>query len=436
MRFTALLLGASLALGACSEREVLLPGERIDVRPQDALPVVASADGAVGPVPISLPAQVSRAAWPMRVGDADNDPGHARLSGAPQPLFATRIGSGDSRRQRIATDPVSDGRLVFTMDSQSMVTATSAGGGKVWSASLVPSGDKARDAAGGGLAVVDGTLFATTGYGRLHALDAATGARRWTQRLDAPVTAPKAQGGRVYVVSRDNRAWSLDADTGRIRWDVSATPATQAMATAPAPALTGRLAILPFASAEVVGALADSGLRAWGAAISGERAGVAYNDVGDITGDPVVANGTVYAGTAGGRIVAIDPQSGERVWTAREGAISPMAVAGGAVFAVTDRAQLVRMDAATGEVVWRADLPFFRNDRLRRRKGIYGHHGPVLAGGRLWVASGDGQVRGFDPASGAVSASLPIAGGAASRPIVVGDVMYVVSRKGLLHAYR
>jgi outer membrane protein assembly factor BamB len=116
--------------------------------------------------------------------------------------------------------------------------------------------------------------------------------------------------------------------------------------------------------------------------------------------------------------------------------MSPVAVAGGSVFAVTDRAQLVRLDAATGEVIWRTDLPYFRAARLARREGTFVHHGPVLAGGRLWVASSDGSLRGFDPASGRLAARLELPGGAASRPIAFGDALYVVDREGRLNAFR
>jgi len=238
------------------------------------------------------------------------------------------------------------------------------------------------------------------------------------------------------VVSRDNRAWAIEADTGRIRWDISAAPSSSVMATAPAPAITDRAVLFPFGSGEVVAALRESGVRVWGSPVSGRRRGVAYNGVSDITGDPVVSGGSTFVGTSSGRMIALSTSSGDRIWTANEGAVSPLTVAGGSVFAVSDRAQLLRLDAATGQVLWRSDLPFYRNQRLKRRQGIYAHYGPVLAGGRLWVASSDGVLRGFDPTSGQLTATVDLPGGAASRPIAFGDALYVVSRKGSLLAFR
>ncbi|WP_308917962.1 PQQ-like beta-propeller repeat protein [Jannaschia sp. LMIT008] len=432
------MLLAAILLAACSNQDPVLPGERQDVRADGGPGVLAVvATDVRGPTPIALPAARRLADWPLRVGNVRNDPGHATLRPTPQRVWSTSIGQGDTRRQRITADPVSDGARIFTMDARSRVTATTLDGAIVWSVSLVPNWDRDIDAAGGGLAVAGGTLYATTGYGQLHALDASSGGSRWVQRLDAPLTAPKPSGGLVYLVSRDGRGWAVAADTGRIRWEVPAAEASIVIATAPAPALTDRLAVFPFGSGEVVATQRDSGVRVWGTSILDSRRGVAYADVGDITGDPVVSGGRIYVGTTSGRIVALDAESGDRLWTARDGAVSPLVAAGGSVFAVTDRAQLIRLDAATGETVWRADLPFYRNTRrLARRQGVFVHHGPVLAGGRLWVASSDGALRGFDPTSGALAASASLPDGAATRPIAFRDALFVVGSDGTLHAYR
>jgi len=82
--------------------------------------------------------------------------------------------------------------------------------------------------------------------------------------------------------------------------------------------------------------------------------------------------------------------------------MSPVWVAGGSVFLISDENRLVRLDAATGETIWAEELPFFTRERLTRRKSVFSHFGPVLAGGRLLVASDDGQLREFDPVTGSM----------------------------------
>jgi len=255
----------------------------------------------------------------------------------------------------------------------------------------------------------------TTGFGTLVALDAETGARLWTQKTDAAVTgAPAVADGLVYVVGRDNRAWAVRAEDGRVQWQLPGTPSPSGMLGGAAPAVTDQLAVFPFGSSELVAVLRKSGLRVWGALISGQRRGRVYAQVKDITGDPVIADGVLYAGNQSGRLAAMRAANGERLWTAEEGTYSPVWPVAGAVFLISDQNELVRLDAETGARVWGVQLPYFTKKRVKRREAIFAHYGPVLAGGRLIVASDDGMLRFFDPATGAEQGTLALPGGAAA----------------------
>ena len=110
------------------------------------------------------------------------------------------------------------------------------------------------------------------------------------------------------------------------------------------------------------------------------------------------------------------------------------------MYLVSDLGALVRVDADTGEIVWTVQMP-----ELYPNPGLFGrgkpfraitYYGPILAGGRLWVASGDGLLRAFSPADGALLAELALPGGAAAAPAVAGGVMYVTTRDGRLLAFQ
>jgi outer membrane protein assembly factor BamB len=180
----------------------------------------------------------------------------------------------------------------------------------------------------------------------------------------------------------------------------------------------------------------DGQQRLWNAAVSGQRLGVVTGSMGGITGDPVVSGGVIYAGSAGGRTVAIEAKTGKRLWTTNEGALNPPLVVGGSVFVVNDQARLVRLDSATGEVIWSTEMPYFVKDKVKKRKGIFAHYGPVLAGGRIVVASSDGLLRLFDPANGALVGQADIPSGAASAPALAGGLLFVTGKNGQLHAFR
>jgi len=178
------------------------------------------------------------------------------------------------------------------------------------------------------------------------------------------------------------------------------------------------------------------GTPVWHASAAGKRLGRAYAYSADITGDAALVGKTLYAGTGAGRTVAIDAGSGQLLWGTDEGAMGPLAIAGDSLFLVNDEARLVRLDQATGETIWSVEMPYFEAKKIKKRKAITAHYGPVLAGGRLWVASSDGKLSGFSPTDGSLVYQTAIPSGAASQAAVAGGVLYVVSGKGQLLAFR
>jgi outer membrane protein assembly factor BamB len=439
-------LGAAVALLAACEREVILPGERFAVRTPlelsvpvegEALPVAPPDQPENQLRPIGLPAMGANGEWSQRGGNALHASPHGTLSSTPQLVWAMDIGAGNSKRNRITAAPVVSGGVVFGMDALAQVTAVSVSGAALWRADLTADFDRGGAQSGGGLAVAAGRVYAATGYGEVVAMDAASGGVVWRQRLGAPAAgAPAVAGGAVYQMSADGTGWALDAGSGRVNWTLPAAKNQLASDTGAAPAVSGTNVIFPFSAGVMIAVAADDGTPLWQAAITGNRLGRAFANSGDITGDPVVSGGVVYVGTAAGRTGAFREETGERVWTAEDGAVNPGLVFGGSVFVVSDDGALVRMDAGTGERIWATPLPGFAEAKPRRFNQFYAHFGPVLAGGRLVTVSSDGLLRQYDPASGAVVGSVPVPGGAASNPALAGGMMYVVTARGQLLAFR
>ncbi|MFM2366595.1 MAG: hypothetical protein RIR95_1203 [Pseudomonadota bacterium] len=432
-----------LALAGCA-REVILEGERLDVRapllgtlPLDATEVAEVPAATNLSVTISVPAQVANAEWTHRGGNATHTGPNGQLSLNPTRVWSVDIGASNNRRSRVSGAPVVSGGRVFALDAVATLTAVSTAGAKLWSADLTPDFDGGSEVSGGGIAASGGRVFATTGYGELIAFDAATGAVAWRQRFDAPVSgAPTTDGGAVYVVGRDGSATAVDAKSGKMLWQQQATPSRSGLTGVSSPAVSETEVYFPFASGEISVVSKSGGERVWGAAVGGQRNGLAYTGIGDLTGDPVLAGGVLYVGSASGRTVAIDAKTGLRLWTANEGAMNPPLVVGGSVFVVSDDAHLIRLDGATGDVIWSVEMPYFIQTKPKKLKAVTAHFGPVLAGGKIVVASTDGQLRLFNPTDGSLAGGAEIPGGAASLPALAGGLLFVTGGNGQLHAFR
>ncbi len=423
-------------LAGCAEQETILPGIREDIRPDQA--TEESVEAFVNQSrAIRLAAPSVNADWAQGFGTQAFRTANPALRAKPQLIWSTSIGEGDSRRQRITAEPVVGGGRIYTLDSSARVAAVSPSGSLLWSTDLTPARDDARDATGGGLAYAGGRLYVSLGFGQIAALDATSGSVIWRQQLEATGSGqPTIVDGLIYLVAGDETGWAIEADTGRIAWQVDAPPSVANILGAPAPAVTNRFVIFAFGSGELIATFRKGGLQRWSASVAGQRTGRASARISDITGAPVVVGSRVYAGNHSGRLVALNSESGERIWTAREGALGPVWPAGDSIFAITDRRQLVRIDAGNGSLIWAVDLPGFVDDRPRRRGPVVASYGPVMAGGRIVVVSSDGVLRSFAPEDGRLVGTTEIPGGASTPPAIAGNTLYVVNASGDLLAFR
>ena len=430
---TAIALVAGLSvLAACAEPDQILPGQREDIRGVQAVapPPAAPVDRA-----IRLPSQAVNSSWEAPIGSTRA--ANAALSSAPQVAWSVKVGAGNSLRNRISSAPIAGGGLIYTQDALSAVTAVTPQGAVAWTRDVAETlGEKVK-VSGGGMTYDDGALYVTTNYGALIAMDARSGDVRWIQRLGATGSgSPLVRGGLVYVLAGDDSVWALRSKDGRIAWQLDGTSTITNILGAPAPVWTGSLVVFAFGSGDLTATFPQGGLVRWTAAVTGQRNGVAVARISDVTGAPVVSGNRIYAGNHSGRTVALDAQSGERLWTTPYGALDPVWPVGGSIFAVSDTNNLLRINASDGSVIWAAELPGFVKDKPRQRGKQYANFGPILAGGNLIVTSTDGLIRFFDPASGALRRTVEIPSGAASGAIVVDRTMYVLNTKGDLYAFR
>ena len=442
-QFGAAIAVLGTALASCTP-EVILPGTRHPVREplQDSLATDQNPDPQPAALPgntsaaINLPRPVANADYPQHGGNAAHSGVSGALSAQPVLVWTVPVGTGNSRQNRVSATPVVAGARVFTMDALARVDAVSTAGAHLWSVDLTPAFDRDGAVSGGGLAASATQVIATTGYGEIIALDALTGGIQWRQRLDSPAAgAPTIAGNRAYVMGRDGTGWAISLAGGKVLWQVPGTVGVGGILGGAAPATDGHSVVFPLPSGSLI-ALTAAGDAVWTAPLTGDRPGRAYTPLGDITGDPVISGGYVYAGTAAGRTSAIAMAGGQRLWEADEGALNPPLVVGGSVFVISDENRLVRLNGGTGAAIWSTPLPYYTQVKEKRRKAIYASYGPVLAGGHIAVASSDGLLRLFNATDGTLAASTEIPGGAASAPALAGGVLYLVSADGKLLAFR
>lgn len=426
-----LVLAGLLAGCGYFDDEERLEGERIRIRDARTSAVDAARAQAE-----PIPQAVRNAEWTQTNGRSNHASGHLRAPSSLSLAWRADGGSGGETASSITSTPVISGGRVFVLDAEAQVSAFSTQGGSVaWRTSLTPEGEDGEDGFGGGLAIEGDTVFATTGFGEVLALSAATGEIRWRYRSAAAYRAsPAVSQSTVIAVNRDNEAVALSAQTGDVVWRVGGITSDAGLLGGASPAVQGPLAVLPFGSGEIMGVSFANGRQVWSAVLGGARRGLARAAIADVTGDPVIAGRAVVAANQSGRIVAIDGQTGRRGWTRSIGSIGPIWAAGQSVYLVSDTSELLRLSLANGQTIWRTQLPAFEDEEDREDPIAYS--GPVLAGGRLLVTDSLGNLMAFDPSNGESGSTIELSDGSTTGVAVAADTVYVLSGDGTLQAFR
>ena len=257
-------------------------------------------------------------------------------------------------------------------------------------------------------AVVDGVVYLTTGGGEILALDADTGAERWSHDAgdDGLMSSPAVADGLVVAATIGGRILAIDAASGSEVWRRDEDAAPESM-----PAVSEGVVYVGTDAGTLIALDLRTGEDVW-----------TYAAEAPVTRSPAVAGGRVYVGSDDGRLHAVDVSSGRSAWThdTAGGLIGTPAIGQGLVYLVNlnePSSQVIALDVDTGEEAWRFDP----DDAMGMR--------PVVLGpDTLYAVDRGGSFYALDPLSGVSRWSWSQQSEIRAAPALVDDRLYVVTR--------
>jgi len=410
---------------------------------------------------IVLPPVYTNQDWPQTGGYANHSMQHTDAPGDLSRLWQTGVGKGSYRKGRVVASPVVAGGRIYAMDAANRVTAMDAQtGSKLWNykisvtskgktrrggtslidrfkdpLTLGEKGGKDKEAVGGGVAVANGRVYVTSGFGVIVSLDAQSGSEIWVTRTRTPIhSAPTVAGGRLFAVSDDNELFALDTETGDVLWTYQAIIETARMLTSPSPAVIDDVVIAPFSSGEIVALKAQNGGVLWQEALNASGNLTPLATLNDIAAGPVIADGYVFATTQSGTFSAFDLRTGQQVWSQPAGSLGFPMVVGDFIYTVTTEGQVVCMSKADGTVIWLTQLRAFKKQKKRKKRISWA--GPIMVGERLLMMSSRGEAVEVSPYTGEIIRSFKVAGDIYVAPIVANDTVYYITDNAKLVALK
>jgi outer membrane protein assembly factor BamB len=440
MRKVLLVILAATVLSGCAVYEEFfegkddppLPGERISVLQHERS---LSPDPELANTQVLLPPPTPNATWPQAGGYANHAMHHIEVRDALTRTWSIDIGSGSDDEERLSGEPIIADGMVFTMDSETVVSAFDAKtGNSVWSVNLTPDDDDDGHISGG-LAYSNGAVYVTTGFAQVIALEAKSGKVIWRKAMEAPMrAAPTVRGGRVFAVTLNNQMFALDAKNGEELWVHSGLPETASMLGGASPAVDNGVVVVPYTSGQLVALRVQNGRLLWEESLASVRRTDVISTLADIRGRPIIDRGRVIAMSHGGQIVAIDLRSGKRIWDRDIGGLESPWVAGDYVFALTNDSEIVCISRKDGRIRWVRGLPRFEDPEDREDPIIW--TGPILASDRLIVAGSNGEALAVSPYNGNILGTVEMPDGVSVPPVVANGSVFFLADDAELIAYQ
>ncbi|WP_234035101.1 outer membrane protein assembly factor BamB family protein [Aurantiacibacter sediminis] len=439
---TAIALCGALALTGCEtlglgggddEDETPTLGNRQPILSRIATEIVA--DPALANVAVVVPPAQTNDSWPQAGGNAAKVAGHVTLSTNPSRIWTAQI-SGTTNTRRLASAPIAADGMVFAVDTSAVIHAFDANtGARRWQHRIEVSGDLEDATFGGGAAYNGGRIYATNGVGDVVALNAATGEQIWRVKPSGPLRgAPTVAFNNVFVMTQDNQIFALSTEDGEVSWQQAAATGQSGVFGVAAPAAGQGTVIAGFSSGELVAYRYENGRELWSDALARTSISTQVGTLTDVDADPIIDQGRVYALGQGGRMAAYELLTGQRIWELTLAGISAPTIVGEWVFTLTDDARILAIQRNTGRIRWMTQLEQWRDPE--DREGPIFWTGPVLADGRLWIASSRGYVKSVDAMTGTVADYTRLDDGVSLPPVIANSTMYILDDSGRITAFR
>lgn len=246
----------------------------------------------------------------------------------------------------------------------------------------------------------------------------------WQERVGGAgdtVLFPAVASDSIYAAGLDGKIARFNAETGKLQWNVDSGRKLSGGVGA-----DSRLVAVGTAKGEVL-AFDAKGQPLWQARLSSE-----------ILSAPQVADDFVVVRTGDGRIFGLDARDGKRKWVYQRTmpalalrSHAGVAVTHGAVFAGFAGGKLVALDLATGNIGWEATVALPRGaTELERVTDVSSL--PVVDGNMICATAYQGRTACFDIANGNLLWARDVS---SSAGLAMDDrSVYVSDTRGAIHA--
>ena len=261
--------------------------------------------------------------------------------------------------------------------------------------------------------------------GELYILEQATGELVWHKQVGGEILAkPLMAGNKVIVSTGNGKVIAFDLETGEQSWvyqnDV------------PALTLRGNSGLVENQGAvffglpkgKIAGVLIDGGRAIWEQIIVTSDGGNELANIIDVDATPLLLGDTLYAVAYNGNLAALELRTGKILWKRAYSSLQSMVVDGYNLYVTSSDGHVYAIDRRSGLEKW-------SQFGLENRE----LSAPAILNGHVAVIDFEGYLHLLDSEAGTLIGQMQLdSDGYIARPLVDNDVLFLLSKDGLLSA--
>jgi outer membrane protein assembly factor BamB len=331
-------------------------------------------------------------------------------SATPRIVWQGNVGAAE---KHVFTPAISMG-VVYAAGAAGRILSFDAASGKV-----VGNIDS-KVALSGGIGSDGSVILAGTAKGEVLALDK-SGKQLWKSQLTSEVlSAPQIDQGVVVVRSGDGRIYGLDAATGARKWLYQRALPTLTVRTHVGVLVYRGGVFAGFAGGRLVALSLESGNVGWEATVALPKGATELERVADVSSLPITDGRQICAVAYQGRLACFDILKGAASWGRDVSSVAGLAGEGDSVYVADDKSAVIAFEKTGGASLWKQDK-------------LYGRYvsGPAVAGKYVAVGDYQGYVHFISREDGSFAARIATDGSPImAQPLALNNGVLVQTAKG------
>ena len=304
-------------------------------------------------------------------------------------------------------------KLVYAASRDGSVYALSEEGGRV-----VNRLD-AKATLTGGVGVNDDTVVVASGKGEIIALDNA-GRALWKSSVSGEVlAAPLVASGNVIVRTADGRIVALNRIDGKRKWVFQRAAPALTLRTNASVIVNHGVIYAGYPGGKVIALELDSGKPIWEATISLARGATELERIADVAGLPVLDDTRICAAVYQGRTGCVETLNGNVLWSREISSADGVAIDAKHVYVADTAGNVFALDKTNGATVWKLEKLQLRDPGT-----------PVVVKGKIMIGDKDGLVHAMSAENGELIGRVPTDGSRVVSLSANGDRLIAQTDKG------